>query len=142
MQNGACPDFFTGVTAVLVDKEKGRPRWTPATLAGISDEKLVKDFFAADSPFCADMPQLSLSSRRPAPWRNYGLPSEEEIGQMVLGSHQTSGAKGLKLEELQSRFDRVRRGKHGVREKVLEVAARRCRVSGGPEKQGWLEWIH
>lgn len=140
--NGASPDFFTGVTKVLVEKEKGRPNWTPETLAGIANEKVVKDFFAPDSPFLAHMPQLSLPSGRSAPWRDYALPSEDEIGQMVLGSHRTSGDKGLNLEELLTRFDRLRRGKHGVREKVLEVALRRCRVDDDPERQGCLEWIH
>jgi 3-hydroxyisobutyryl-CoA hydrolase len=125
-----------------VDKVKERPKWTPETLAGVADEKVVKDFFAQDSPFLADMPELSLPGGKSAPWRNYGLPSEDEIGQMVLGSHPTSGDKGLNLEELLSRFDRLRRGKHGVKEKVLEVALRRCRVHDDPERQGCLEWIH
>jgi len=140
--NGASPDFFTGVTAVLIDKIKDRPKWTPETLAGVPGEKIVKDFFTQDSPFLTNMPQLALPSGRSAPWPNFGLPSEEEIGRMVLGSHRTSGDKGLALGELLTRFDRLRSGKPGVKEKVFEVTLRRCRVAEDPERQGCLEWIH
>ncbi|KAF8586091.1 3-hydroxyisobutyryl-coenzyme A hydrolase [Ramaria rubella] len=139
--NGASPDFVTGVTTLLVEKSPDRPPWSPSTLAEIPDDSILKSFFDLDSPYLATAPQLAFPNEAP-PRRDYALPSEEEIGHMVLGSHPSSSDKAVTLEELLIRFEQLRDGKFGVRQKVLEVALRRCRVAKDPDNQLCLEWMH
>lgn len=56
----------------------------------------------------------------------YTLPTEEEIRQLVTGSHPSSGSTSLTKDELTEKLVKLRRGKLGVREKVSEVVSRRC----------------
>ncbi|KAF5380983.1 hypothetical protein D9615_004116 [Tricholomella constricta] len=150
-QNGASPDFATGVRAVL-GPEKGKRNapieWSPSTLEGVSDE-IVARFFAPDSTYLSSAPSLSIprhlksdaGTHKPM---KYALPTEDEIGAMVRGSHSAGGGTGLSLDELVSSFDNVRNGKIGVRKKVLEVARRRCEIqdNGGDGNFVWLKWKH
>ena len=71
----------------------------------------------------------------------FALPTEEEIGAVIRGAHPSGGATGMKLDELLSRFEEFRQGKMGVREKVLEVAKRRCQtVDNADVNFVWLKW--
>ncbi|KAG6877739.1 hypothetical protein C0993_004556 [Termitomyces sp. T159_Od127] len=120
--NGASPDFKTGVTAVLINKGKrdDRPAWSPPSYKEVSDE-LVSRFFAESSPYLSGVPALSISevlkSQETSHLRlhKFALPTEEEIGAMM-----------------------------GVREKVLEVARRKCEIqdNGGDGNFVWLKWKH
>lgn len=42
-------DFFEGVRAAVIDKDR-KPRWNPASLAGVSDDLVESYFTAADGP--------------------------------------------------------------------------------------------
>lgn len=71
----------------------------------------------------------------------YALPSEEEIGSVVRGSHKSGGSKGLRLDELIARFEDLRGGKMGVKEKVTEVVSRKCEVVDNADGNFvWLKW--
>ncbi|KAF8077771.1 3-hydroxyisobutyryl-CoA hydrolase [Lyophyllum atratum] len=149
--NGASPDFATGVRAVLIDKipSSQRPAWSPPTLNEVSDE-IVSRFFAPDSPYLSSVPSLSIpehlksqdaGTHKPM---KYALPTEDEIGAMVRGSHSAGGGTGITLDELLANFDNIRNGKVGVREKVREVARRKCEIkdNGGDGNFIWLKWKH
>jgi len=143
--SGASPDFDTGVKAVLIERTKGRPRWSPSTLEEVSDE-IVSRFFSPTSPYLSSAPALSIPDNMTAgtsrPMK-YALPTEDEIGAMVRGSHSAGGGKVLRLEELLSRFIDLRQGKMGVKEKVLEVARRKCElVDNADGNNVWLKWRH
>jgi 3-hydroxyisobutyryl-CoA hydrolase len=145
--SGASPDFKTGVTAVLIDKTMERPNWSPDTLTKISDEEVLSKFFSEDSPYRSWTPKLTipdhLSSAKETNPMRYTLPTEKEIGRMVRGSDRSSGGSGIKLEELVAKFEDVRRGKRGVREKVVEVAQRKCDVVDNSDGNfEWLKWKH
>ena len=73
----------------------------------------------------------------------YALPTEAEIRSMVDGSHKASGATEITLDELLAKFDSLRKGKSGVREKILEVVQRKCAFEDDRhmDKQ-WLKWKH
>ncbi|KAF8636640.1 hypothetical protein AX17_003448 [Amanita inopinata Kibby_2008] len=144
--NGASPDFITGVTAVVIDKIEKRPEWSPATLGEVTDE-IVSRFFDPRSPFLASAPKLTIpehltsgTALRPM---KYALPAEDEIGSVVRGTHSSGGTTGMRLDELLSRFEDLRQGKMGVREKILEVAQRRCQtVDNADGNYVWLKWNH
>ena len=71
------------------------------------------------------------------------LPTEKEIGAMVRGIHHASGKAGLTQDELISKFERLRKGKHGVREKIIEVVQRKCDIVDNADGNfRWLKWRH
>ncbi|KAG6917931.1 hypothetical protein DXG01_000368 [Tephrocybe rancida] len=148
--NSASPDFKTGITTVLLEKKRNeRPAWSPSSYKEVSEE-VVSRFFAEDSPYLSGVPSLSISNllkkqeaSSTKPFK-FALPTEDEIGAMVRGSHSAGGATGISVDELVSAFNNIRNGKIGVREKVLEVAQRKCEVkdNGGDGNFVWLKWKH
>lgn len=142
-KNGASPDFITGVTAVLLEKIKGRPAWSPEELSGLTDHDVKQTYFHKESPFLAGKEQLHFLVDSQPPRPTYGLPSEEEIEQRVTGSHADSGGVSLNLEELIQQCEMSRPGKHGVREKVLDVVQRRCKdIPATSNTEAHLQWVH
>ncbi|KAH9857204.1 3-hydroxyisobutyryl-coenzyme A hydrolase [Lenzites betulinus] len=146
--SGVTPDFHTGVTAVLVEKTKERPNWSPARLEDVDDSELLHNFFAKYSPDKETAPRLNPPSyvaqaNKIADPMQFALPSESEIRSMVDGSHRSSGATEITLDELLAKFDGLRKGKSGVREKILEVVQRKCTFEQDKhmDKQ-WLKWKH
>ncbi|KAM6500435.1 3-hydroxyisobutyryl-CoA hydrolase [Amanita muscaria] len=143
--NGASPDFITGVRAVVVDKIEGRPQWSPGTINEVTDD-IVSRFFEPNSPFLDSVPKLTAPEHLKAGTSHpmkFALPTEEEIGAVVRGAHSSGGTTGITLDELVSRFEELRYGKMGVREKVLEVAQRRCQtVDNADGNFIWLKWDH
>jgi 3-hydroxyisobutyryl-CoA hydrolase len=138
------------VRAVLIDKthskEGQRPSWNPATLAEVTDD-LVDRFFEPSSPFLASTPELevpsSLANTLPSHPSRFALPTEQEIGEVVRGVHKSGGNTSIRLNELVTRFQQLRPGKMGVKEKVLEVAKRRCGVEDNADGNAvWLKWKH
>ncbi len=117
---------------MLVEKIKERPQWSPATLPEVKDEYILGNFFHKFSPENGTAPSITLSdklhlepSKTGSPML-YTLPTEEEIRQLVTGSHPSSGSTSLTKDELTEKLVKLRRGKLGVREKVSEVVSRRC----------------
>ncbi|KAG5731821.1 hypothetical protein E4T56_gene3 [Termitomyces sp. T112] len=148
--NGASPDFKTGITAFFVTKKRSeRPAWSPSSYKDVSDE-LVSRFFAENSPYLSGVPTLSISevlkgqeTSNHKPHR-FALPTEDEIGAMVRGSHRAGTNTGITLDELVSSFENIQHHKMGVQEKVLEVARRKCEIqdNGGDGNFVWLKWKH
>lgn len=56
----------------------------------------------------------------------FALPTEKDIHNVVIGSHSTSGGSAITKEEVFAKYHLFRKGKMGVREKVLEVIERKC----------------
>lgn len=145
-KRGASPDFFTGIRAVIVEKTKERPNWSPATIQEVTPDIIAK-FFEPKSPFLTDVPSLSLPAELTSgtisnPWK-YALPTEEEIGSLVTGSHASGGGLAFTLDELLARFEEMRPGKIGVKEKVLEVVQRKCELTDNKDgNRVWLKWKH
>ena len=129
----------------MVEKSTERPRWSPPTLNEISDE-IVSRFFDPNSPYLSFVPTLTIPPHLTAgagkPTK-YALPTEDEIGSLVRGSHTSGGGTGLRLDELLSKFNDLRQGKLGVKEKILEVVSRKCDVvDNGDGNFVWLKWKH
>lgn len=110
-------------------------------------EDIVSRFFEPTSPYVSSAPHLEIPEHLAAeaisiPMR-YALPSEDEIGAVIRGSHNSGGEMGTRAEDVLARFAELRPGKLGVKEKVVEVIQRRCKVTDNADGNFvWLKWIH
>ncbi|KAG2146861.1 3-hydroxyisobutyryl-coenzyme A hydrolase [Suillus bovinus] len=127
--SGASTDFTTGITAVLVEKTKARPAWSPDQLDKVSDA-IVGRFFETESSYLCDVPTLTapdfLSNGKQNPMK-FALPSEASILEIVKSK---AGKGPISLSDLLAHFDDLYSGKQGVGEKVVEVVKRSCDVIG------------
>lgn len=114
------------------------PNWVPPTLADLRDADIRNSYFAASSPN-----QLVLSGKNfiQYPHRRFALPSEEDVASVVKGETEGVGDYAMTKEEVVNWFSRERKGKQGVREKVLEVLERMTVVTGEGEGEG-LRWLY
>ncbi|KAJ7766788.1 3-hydroxyisobutyryl-coenzyme A hydrolase isoform 1 [Mycena metata] len=148
--NGASPDFATGVTAVLVEKNnKVRPNWNPSSLQEVTED-IVDRFFAPHSKFLKGAPvigdrefvplEVNRGHNKRAVFR-YTLPTENDIRDVITGEDPESGTMGYTLDDLLEYFHDSRAGKMGVNEKVLEVVRRKTTVVDNEDGNFvWLRW--
>ncbi|KAG0341226.1 hypothetical protein BG004_006105 [Podila humilis] len=128
-------DFPEGVKELLINKTN-QPRWIPATVEEVDREKMLGQYFRNQAPV-----PLTLSNSttwNEYPYRRYGLPSEEEIRQVVVGENAGSGPLQLTEEEVADVCVKKSGGKIGVREKVQEVLSRKVSKTA----DGELKWIN
>ncbi|PNS19381.1 3-hydroxyisobutyryl-CoA hydrolase, mitochondrial [Sphaceloma murrayae] len=122
------PDFVTGVTARLISKEKGRPKWQPNQIEDVTSAQ-VNEFFATDP---SGLQLLNKAGEAyndyPAAW--IGLPREREVERMVKRLPSKS------KKEVVEYFVGQKEAKMGVREKVEEILMRKT----APSKAG-LVWL-
>lgn len=120
------PDFIEGVSALLIDKPRRAPAWTPGSLEEVHDDT-VQEFF----PKKEDLQMGLLSSgegsdyREPPYSADIGLPRERVIKDYIQRSHPSS------QDSVTKHFVERTNGKQGVKEKVSEFLARRTEVRGG-----------
>jgi 3-hydroxyisobutyryl-CoA hydrolase len=126
---------------VLIDKKSKRPKWSPNRLEEVTSEH-VERFFSEESEFMTLRPTLSipgyLMHSKETPASRFALPTEKDIGDVIRGSHSSSGQMAITRGELLSKFEKLRPGKHGVREKIEEIVGRKCVCVDGE----WLQWRH
>lgn len=147
IQNGAGPDFTTGVTAVLIEKVRdARPQWSPDSLDDVDVQAVQNKFFDPNSQFIKpfaptlELPAVHTVNKAKINPQTYALPSEAEIEQIVRGTHLQSGGVALSVDEVVQKFVRMRQGKRGVEAKVREVCARRCEVDKSSGSHECLRW--
>ncbi|KAI5367591.1 putative enoyl-CoA hydratase/isomerase, ClpP/crotonase-like domain superfamily [Septoria linicola] len=124
------PDFVEGVTALLVDKPKRTPKWSPESLDKVSQTD-VNGFFEHETQF--DLLSTDAGStgedykEYPHAW--IGLPTEIEVQNTV---------RGYTREQIVEQFLKKTNGKQGVKEKVNEILDRKTRVDD--PQTGRLAW--
>jgi 3-hydroxyisobutyryl-CoA hydrolase len=130
------PDFNRGAYKVTHrSKEVGAEfDWWPATFDDMDERAIVHNFFSivpTRQPVC-DIAGSDVPDFTEYPYRQYMLPSERDIKGILDASDErhASGVNGLDF--ILNHYD----GKHGVREKVLEVMARKTKTVNGA-----LEWV-
>ncbi|CAG8653964.1 7404_t:CDS:2 [Acaulospora morrowiae] len=129
-------DFKTGVKAVLIDKIKEKPKWDPSTLKDITLQD-IENYYFSDSNSKLEL--LKNISYENYPFSRFNLPSEEEIRKVVTGETPDAGSMSMTQQEVVDFFMKDRKGKIGVREKVLEVLNRKTIVKKGQEDLTWIE---
>lgn len=145
-QNGASPDFVTGIRSVLVDRVKGRPNWQPSTVDAVSHKDVLSKFFNTNSKYLQHSKALEIpDSSKDSPTSDivkYGLPSEAEVEQVVTGTHRTSSQVGLDVDQVMDTFKKLYPSKGGLEPKLSEVLSRKCEVVSDPGHFNHLRWIH
>lgn len=130
-------DFAEGVYATLVSREKAK--WQPAELKDVDLGKLKFEYFESASPHRLKLPKRK--DYMQYPHRKFMLPSENDIKLLVTGEAADAGTYALNSEEVVNYFVRERKGKQGVKAKVLDVLKRKTRViENDPNKS--LKWIY
>ncbi|KAJ7161513.1 3-hydroxyisobutyryl-CoA hydrolase [Mycena crocata] len=141
--SGASPDFATGVTEVVVKKSKARPDWKPSRLHEVTDE-IVDRFFSPHSKYLQNAPTLvqdAIQSSSERAQLNYGLPTENDIRDVITGEEPDSGDMGYTLDDLLEYYHDSRANKIGVSDKVLEVVRRKTTVIDNDDGNSvWLRW--
>lgn len=130
-------DFHEGVEAAFTSKPRRKPQWQPPQLAGISEDDIDQLYFSDASPNDLSLP--SKMDLRTYPYSRFALPSEEEVRLAVTGEGPEFKMEGRlkEEEEIISWFVNGHRGKWGVREKILDILARK---TVGTEEEG-LVWL-
>lgn len=114
-------DFHEGVGAAF-SKPRRKPVWQPSH---ISDEDIEQLYFTDQAPN-----ELRLPSRmdlKVYPYARYALPTEEDVRLAVTGDGPEFKLEGRlkEQEEILAWFVNGHKGKWGVKEKVLEILARK-----------------
>lgn len=125
-QSGASPDFHKGIGAVLIDRIKGRPEWSPERIEDVSPEILDR-FFSDNSSYRSQMPWLSLPDTRVDSINpmTFALLPESKIVELVRSSCQDGP---VPLSRLLSDMESLIKEKLGTKEKIIDVIHRRCQV--------------
>jgi hypothetical protein len=141
-QNGASPDFVTGVTSKLVDKlgDDVRFAWSPSTIADINPATIEASFFNHDSPFFGDKPTLAVEvpEQIPPSFLRFSLPTEYYVESVVKGTTTNSTPLALTREEVIDDILQTFQQKAGAREKIEEILDRKTKVLDDPDNQGCL----
>ncbi|KAI1758585.1 ClpP/crotonase [Hypoxylon sp. FL1150] len=126
------PDFVEGVTALLISKEKPKPKpkWQPATLEDIQPgSRIAEPFFETTG----GPPTLALVTDRDYssyPYQSFGVPTESDVEVLVREGMSTP-------HEIREEFVRRKRGRQGIRTIVDEILARKTIVND----DGKAEWV-
>lgn len=101
--------------------------------------EIKKEYFDA-----SDKKPLELISEKDYdkyPHSKYMLPSEQDIQNVVTGEAPGVGNYALSSDEVVDYFINDRKGKQGVKSKVLDVLARKTKVIKDDESNS-LKWIY
>lgn len=112
------------MTAKLIKKET-TANWTPPSLGDVDPESVKVLFDSKKSELAEGFDIQKIAVTRHA---SFGLPNEDDV-ERALGQDQGKGEMGLGqlIEELEFQF----KGKHGIRERVEEIVARKARLVDG-----------
>ncbi|KAI7883088.1 ClpP/crotonase [Lichtheimia hyalospora FSU 10163] len=131
-------DFTEGVNATL-DKPRRKAEWKPTQVADVKLADIKKEYFDA-----SDKKPLELISEDDYdryPHSKYMLPSEQDIQSVVTGEAPGVGNYALSSDEVVDYFINDRKGKQGVKNKVLDVLARKTQAIKNDESNS-LKWIY
>ncbi|KAK9446718.1 mitochondrial 37S ribosomal protein mS47 [Limtongia smithiae] len=137
------PDFKTGVTYRVVQKQNGRAEWAAAPTQAEVREK----FFGALDPSMAqyyaaiDEAAKGLAEDYAEyPYAN-GLPGAEAVRSFVLGESEGSGPFLPTKQEVVEHFMEEYKYKAGVSERVGDILDRKTAVVKGQEEEKLINWV-
>jgi 3-hydroxyisobutyryl-CoA hydrolase len=115
-------DFVEGVSALLIDKPKRKPTWTPASFVDVSD-KDVDAFFTNKTEFeLLDQEAGSTGQDYTSyPHARFALPTDQAV--------EACWKSGMRHKQILQKLTRDYNGKQGVKEKVEDILSRRANTS-------------
>ncbi|KAI9280500.1 ClpP/crotonase-like domain-containing protein [Sporodiniella umbellata] len=118
-------DFHEGVQAAFLNKPRRKPVWSPPNIKDILEEDIEQLYFSQHAPNHLTLPIKK--DLKHYPYSRYSLPTEEELRLAITGEGPEFKLEGrLKAEEdIVSWFVNGHKGKWGVKEKVLDILARK-----------------
>lgn len=122
-----------------MDKPRRKAEWKPSQVEDVKLAEIKKEYFDA-----SDKKPLELISDKDYdkyPHSKYMLPSEQDIQNVVTGEAPGVGNYALSSDEVVDYFINDRKGKQGVKSKVLDVLARKTKVIKDDESNS-LKWIY
>ena len=134
-------EFYIGVKNFFIDKNLDPPVWCTEPLQDLlaSEDRIGRvlgEYVAVREGSEERLPLNRGTDYERYPHWWIGLPSEREVREKVEASNNSS-VTAMTLEQLVQHFVDARRGKPGVREKVLGILARKTI----PGEDGVLKWI-
>lgn len=115
------PDFVEGVSSLLLSKPAKTPTWNPDTLDKVSESDVLKFFKKRDSG-SAEIEFTNNETYNQYP-RKFGLPSEKEVEDYIIGNKSSREYKVTRGETIQHFNDKYS-SKNGVERKVGEILDR------------------
>ncbi|KAK0211170.1 3-hydroxyisobutyryl-CoA hydrolase [Desarmillaria ectypa] len=80
-------------------------------------------------------------SAKPHAYHKYGLPTEKEIEAIIRGNDIDSPGTGYTIDEVVEKVLGHHNGKMGIREKVLEIVERKCKIVDNADGNFvWVSW--
>jgi 3-hydroxyisobutyryl-CoA hydrolase len=129
------PDFVEGVSALLIDKPKRTPTWSPGSLEEVSDADVAAFF---NNPTSFELLNKDAGSTEQDytayPHAHFTLPTDLAV--------EVHWRNGMKQEEIMQKLVREYKGKQGVKEKVADILQRRLNSKGFNENyEAIWEWL-
>lgn len=133
-------EFVEGVSAKLIAKPARAPEWKPATLQEVTPE-LVKQYLTPRPN--TTVPAIEFfhpENNFLAYPHKYGLPSEQQVQEHVLGEDNPDREFKVSVKEVIDHFDNITKSKLGAREKIQDILARKTKPD--PTDAQLLDWIY
>ncbi|KAI9260800.1 ClpP/crotonase-like domain-containing protein [Sporodiniella umbellata] len=130
-------DFREGVDATLIRRTEAN--WNPKKLEDVDANWIKREYFDYSSQIHLNL--LNKRDFKEYPHRKFCLPSEQDIMRVVTGETPDVGNYALNRQEVVEYFLRDRKGKQGVKEKVLEVLDRKTKENEKDSDKS-LKWVY
>lgn len=116
------PDFVEGVSALLLTKPSRKPEWKPATLNEVADSTVASFFSKLGGSNAPEIEFITDKTYSEYPYK-YGLPSEKEVEDFIIGNGTSREFKVTRDETLKHFGDKYPESL-GVSVKVNEILDR------------------
>lgn len=132
------PDFVEGVSALLLTKPSREPNWSPAQLSDVSDAAVSKMFQKREGSDAPEIEFFTNATFTQYPF-NFGLPTEAEIQDYVIGNHSSREYKATRKEVIEH-FKDLYKDKRGVEYKINETLDRK--TTPDSSDKSLLDWVY
>lgn len=110
--------------AALIDRDQ-KPQWSPNTLEALSNAEVEQTYIREASPEQLELP--ADSNYKAYPYARLALPTEQDVRQLVGGTHADSASLRTSSDDVIVSLMRRWENRAFVRERVQEIVQRCCK---------------